>query len=167
MVNHIRTLLVNMTAAQQLPFTSAYVDPDFAPITLTPTLAKIDALLFPASPESRIKLAEDLCFVCAGGELNPYLHRFDSRSEYTRASASLSDIITTPASALATAALRRVIADPHLPVMARALFKDPTYQDDMNTLFTLWTHPCEGVMRLHALALAYGYNLDAIRRGRV
>jgi hypothetical protein len=167
MVNHIRTLWVNMTAAQQLPFTSAYVEPDFAPITLTPALARVDALLFPAAADARIKLAEDLCFICDGNELNPYLHRFDSRSQYSRLQASLSTIITTPASALTTAALRRVIADPQLPVTAKTLFKDPTYQDDMDTLFSLWTHPCEGVMRLCSLALAYGYNLDAIRRGRV
>lgn len=169
MVNHARTLLLNATASDCANYSDVYIDPGFAPVTLTRDLLRVRAAFYPqgmALPQ-QIAVADRLSAICDAAELRPYLCRFDTRL-LMAAPVTLTEFITSANDGVdARAIVARLNQLPLTGVASATLFRWDAYSKDMSDLFTLWTNSTEGVLRLGAAVLAYTYQVERIRKGAV
>lgn len=169
MLNHIRTLLINATAAEQAALSPTHVPAQFRPVPEPLAFRSTAATLLPPALADKIAAVDDICVLAHAGELAPYMTRFDSRVTYPlSASAGFADMLRSiPDKVQLTELLHRVSRMPALEAAGRTVFTWPAYAQDMDDLFRVWTGPTEGVLRVGALALAYAYQLERVRRGGV
>ena len=169
MLNHIRTLLINETAADQALLSTTHVPAQFLPLPVPLPLRGIAQTLLPPALSDKVAVVDDICVLAHAGELAPYMTRFDARVTYPQApAAAFADMLRNiPARVQLTELLRRIGRMPALETVGRAAFTWPAYARDMDDLFRIWTGPTEGVLRVGALALAYAYQLERVRRGGV
>ena len=169
MVNHIRTLLLNTTAAQLTSVSGIYVPRDFAPVRIPDEFKPLSVTLFPAkySLSERVLLVDALMPILHCGELVPYALRFDTRTTYRDiADDTLTDLCqrTTTDNVYVNALVRRLGSIVGSTVLGTRLFIWDTYQDDLTALRSVWAGSLEGTLRIGGLVLAYAYQLERARR---
>ena len=167
MLNHIRTLLINEPAADQAAVSPTHVPSQFLPLPVPLALRGISQTLLPSALSDKVAVVDDICVLAHAGELEPYMTRFDARVTYAQtATAGFADLLRNiPARVQLTELLQRISRMPVLETVGRTAFTWPAYAQDMDDLFRIWTGPTEGVLRVGALALAYAYQLERVRRG--
>ena len=167
MVNHMRTLFVNLTAADASAFSTVYTDPAFAPVAVTPALAAVGVALFGGAASQRVSMADRVLAVCSRKELTPYLYRFDSRTTAAEAPNGLTQFLTSADDGVRVSGLLSTLRE--LPALTGAagvqLFQWTAYADDLARLRDAWNQRDDGLLRVGALALAYGYQLERARLG--
>lgn len=164
MVNHIRTLLLNMPAASAPG--SVYVPLEFTPVPVPAQLQSVRAVLLPLDqgPDAVVAAVDAIMRLCNTPELEEYLVRFDARITYTgTADAALADMCGG-ASASALDGVRTRIASLSPGVFTR-LFAWPRYLEAMETLKLAAVNTCEGPLRIAAVAMAFAYQLERVRTG--
>lgn len=164
MVNHIRTLLLNMPA-QTAPG-SVYVPLEFTPVQVPAQLQPVRAALLPLDqgPEAVAAAVDAIMRLCSAPELEQYLIRFDARLTYTGAGdAALADMCgTAPASALDGVRTRIATLS---PALFTRLFAWPRYLEAMEVLKLAAVNTCEAPLRIAAVAMAFAYQLERVRTG--
>jgi hypothetical protein len=166
MINHVRTLLLNLPAAGALPG-EVMVDPSFSPLTLRGPLAELHGALSLSGCSREISCfkADGLMVVMHAPEFEAYVLRMDPRITYSVADfAYVSE--AGPDAGWPPFNLTRMVAA-FSAVLGRTgynLFSYPEYDAEMQVLREVWFG--SGILRDRTASgvLALAYNMDRTRR---
>ena len=169
MLNHTRTLLLNLRAADVQALSPIYIESSFIPVVPNPGFAAVTQALFPAgfTPADRVVLIDGLMPILHTPEFQPYTLWFDTRVTYdTLPPANLINLCrSTPPGLAAVSELAARMAD-IMPVgtVGAQLFRWPELQFLLDDLKPTWLQESDGLLRLGALVLAYVLQLERTRK---
>lgn len=172
MINHLRTLLLNEPAVAVRGVSDIYVPPRFGQVSVPAELRTFRDCMFPSgfTLAERVALVDNMMAVAHMGELEPYTLRFDTRVTYRdQTPAQLIDLCRTAVSdrVSVTSLMTRLLRLPLAGTTHSKLFQWDQYASDMTDFFKIWTGADEGLMRIGGLIIAFGYQLERVRRGNV
>ncbi len=165
MINHIRTLLINLPQGASSMYSSIYTPPDFGAVTVPSGLAPFDRLIFAGGdPVERVTLVDALLPLLHAGELDPIMRRLDPRVTYAyRTRSTTADTTQQGSNTVGVAGLYTRVLSSSIPSAAAVLFA-PTHPA-VPALQSMWVHADEGAVRVSALCVAYAYQLEFARTG--
>jgi len=165
MVNHIRTVLLNVTAAKAPD--AIYISPVFRPVIIPQQLQRLHALLFSASTtEAEVQRLNTFMRLLHAANYEEYVLLPDSRITYTVADQQDFFSVTALSTAVDFSQLYSLAQTEtqDLEQKRQSLFQPVLgYPNMMTKLRELWNGSVAITDRLAAAILALAYQLDALR----
>jgi hypothetical protein len=167
MINHARTLLLNLPAVQGIPPDyEEYIPANFAPVVYSGHIAKLREALVPQAPRaSACFRAYALMSIAQVPDFMPYVIRFDSRLTYD-IMASKYMAADQPRASLPAFDMVAVFNAFNSAVMngGISVFTSTQYADDVAVFKDTWTRNNDVKSRLAAGILATVYAMETERQ---
>lgn len=183
MINHVRTLLLNLPASATAAYSPVYVDPAYTTVSLPPWLADVDGVLIPSTTiASRVAVVDALCAVAGVAELRQYFERIDPRCDepatrernpvvrLCRTSVPpdgvrIVDIHSGLAGSVAMASrISRLFSSDEVDRSSNLEFGfDFDFSKDMRELARIHSDSTERTLQLGSLVLAFAYQIELER----
>lgn len=165
MINHFRTLLINLPASTIKKYSNIYVDEYFLPVKLNNFLQTIDNFIFSdLSIKDRIMLSNDILPIIHTPELHYFTLVFDSRITYLDKINSY-NIYTSRDKALLIDLINKLNNKSHiLPFDENNLFLWDKYQLDLDSLKDAYFSK-DGILKLGSFVISYIYQIEKARAG--
>jgi len=173
MVNHMRTVLLNVTS--EVAPDSTYIPPNFRPILVPRELVRIyDVLLSPLTEDTvRAQRVNTFMRLLHVADYEPYTLLPDKRLTYDPTDQA--EFFDTTVDSSATIDYDRLMnlvrsAVNDLDAQNKSLFRPitryPEYPDLMTSLRNIWNNDLAGIGRLTAAILGLAYRFDDLNSGR-
>jgi len=163
MINHARSLLLNLTAkaVANADVDSAYIPNDFTPQAIPKWLLPVSRAIFPdgATISQRVCATDALCDLLQRVELAPYVLSLDSRITYGNNAGNQGLTLTSLIAAVADA---REMNELHLSTIATRLMS-PSVASSAPGLF-VWTERADRAVQLAELRMMWsaGASMDKL-----